>query len=220
MLLISASSSADCVMLVSNSSAPYTDRTADLPSKSLKLLPILGVPSLALFPDVPDRRVSRVCIAVPRGLVPSGSCDRRRSSLSGRLTGTPELAELVDDSPGWGFVAVLAWVSCVRRRAPGPRRSVAFKSAGCLDSPGWESGFSGRKAGESSSSSSSSCRVGRDVEYFPKRLKLGVFLVLGASSSSEEELGSDELDSASSSSVGDLCSGRPWSRLLADSRRP
>lgn len=177
-----------------------------LPSRSLKLLPILGVSSLALFPDAVDRRgLTPAISAARRGLSPAGSrLFRRRSSPPAALTGTPELAELADDSVadflGSGFCSL--W----RRRGPPgcwSRRSVALRSCrepsrGCSDSR-----ESGRKAGESSSSSSSSLRPGRCVENLPNRLNLGVFLSAVSSSASDS---SDELDIASSSSsrVGDL----------------
>lgn len=207
MLLISASSSADCETLASVDLLvlPYSGRNL-LPSRSLKLLPILGVSSLALFPDAVDRRgLTPAISAARRGLSPAGSLlFRRCSSLSATLTGTPELAELADDS-----VADFLGSGCCslwrRRGPPGcwSRRSVALRSCrepsrGCSDSR-----ESGRKAGESSSSSSSSLRPGRCVENLPNRLNLGVFLSAVSSSASDS---SDELDIASSSSsrVGDL----------------
>lgn len=75
-----------------------------LPSRSLKLLSILGVPSLASLPEPTDRRgLERASSAVRRGLKGPAAWLARRLFSVGRFTGTPELAELADDSVVTGF---------------------------------------------------------------------------------------------------------------------
>lgn len=189
---------------------------------------MLGVPSLASRPDPIDLRgLERASSAVRRGLSgPVAWLVRRLLSACGRLTGTPELAELADDSAVTGFRGVWGR-SAGRRRWPGlsgSRRSVALRSWPLL-SRAWGSlsRDSGRKAGESSSSSSSSSlRPGRCIENFPNRLNRG-FRRSSISSSPDSDSDDDELDeSSSSSNVGDWRTGAACggSRLVADGRRP
>lgn len=140
-----------------------------LPSKSLKLLPILGV-SLASL-DATDRRGLRCARSAARlGLnVPGGT--RRRASADGKVAGAPELTELVEDSAVTDFRG-MGFCSTRLRGADGSSdsiRRVAFRSGPAL-SRGACSGprETGRNAGDSSSSSSSSRRPCRWVENLPK----------------------------------------------------
>ena len=198
-----------------------------LPSRSLKLLPILGVPSLASLPEPTDRRgLERACSAVRRGLRGLAAWPVRRVFSVGRLTGTPELAELAEDSVVTGCREVCRCSAGRHRRASGLsalRRRVALRSC-----PLPRRDFCplprdiGRKAGDSSSSSSSSSlRPGLWIENLPNRLNLGFFR-LSISSSSDSD--SDELDVrySSSSKVGDLrtAAGGTCSRLVMEGRRP
>lgn len=72
------------------------------------------MPSLVSRPEPVDRRgLERASSAVRRGL--RGPAIRLvRRLLSGRLTGTPELAELADDSVVTGFRG--AWLCFAGRR--------------------------------------------------------------------------------------------------------
>lgn len=202
---------------------PESVNAQSLPSRSLKLLPILGVPSLVSRPaDAIDRRgLKGVSSAARRGLRgPPLWCICRRRSVAGCDAGTPELTELVDESAVGDFLTI--WSCSAGRRLETAGTSSSFiRSVALRSEPeGWWGVWAGpeergRKAGESSSSSPSSRNPGLYVENLPNGLNRSPRRLSTRSSSSDSD--SDELDVRSSSSrVGDFGIGR--SRRLAEGR--
>lgn len=223
MLLRRASSRADWVTLASGQSISWNPESSGLghiPSRSLKLLPMLGVPSLASRPEAVDLR--EFWRSAARWLLRIDAPWLVRLDPPGRLLRPPELIELVDDSVATSTLEPDRCSRCRRCAAArsASKRRVALSSwAGRSRRVCWCSRAMGRNAGVSSSSSSSSRRPERWIENLPNRLNRGARLVVSSSSDSES---SDELERDSSSSGGDRGKAATGgcSRLTVEGRRP
>jgi hypothetical protein len=125
MLLRRASSKADWVTLASDQSISWNPESSGLghiPSRSLKLLPMLGVPSLVSRPDAVDlREFWRPAVRRGLSIDPSLVC----LGPPGMLPRPPELIELVDDSVATG---ALGSGRCSGRRRCATARSASKRS--------------------------------------------------------------------------------------------